>query len=123
MNLRSRRQDGSKLIAWTMVLCLGTALAGCASWTNPFMGVAEWKTVYYEDNDARTPFRGVPQLTAVRRADYGTYIRAVRDGLETHRGELAKFSPTASAPIWATFSACLGSRSPQIFTRTRCIAL
>ena len=73
-----------KLTALSLWLVAALAVAGCAK---PFMGVPEWRTVRYEDEDPHTPFRGVPKLTAVQKTEYRNYIRAVREGIIVAREE------------------------------------
>lgn len=73
-----------RLIALSLWLLAALAIGGCAK---PFMGVSEWRTVHYEDEDPNTPFRGVPKLTAVQKTEYRNYLRAVRDGIIVAREE------------------------------------
>jgi hypothetical protein len=76
-----------------VVLC--AAVAGCTSFTKPFMGVPEYKTIRYEDDDPRTPLRGVPKLTAVRQAEYRDFLRAMREGrivAQERRGDTMYFA-------------------------------
>jgi len=54
--------------------------AGCRSLTDPFLGVPEWKTVRYGDEDSESPLKGVPKITAVETREYAHYVRAVSAG-------------------------------------------
>jgi hypothetical protein len=56
----------------------GLSAAGCASLTDPFMGVPEWQTVHYgEDHPV---LDGVPRITAVQDREYGHYVRSASTG-------------------------------------------
>ncbi|MBE3070624.1 MAG: hypothetical protein IMZ66_10365, partial [Planctomycetes bacterium] len=63
-----------------LLLLLCAATAGCTGFTKPFMGVPEYKTVHYEDDDPQTIFRGVPKLTAVHQTEYRNFLLAMREG-------------------------------------------
>jgi len=63
---------------WLLALAMLSA-AGCYTGP-PFMGVSEWRSRNYEDDDPRTPLRGVVRMTAVRSAEYKDYIAAMAHG-------------------------------------------
>ncbi len=58
----------------------GLAAAGCASLTDPFLGVPEWQTVRYGEADAESSLKGVPKITAVETREYMHYVRAASAG-------------------------------------------
>jgi hypothetical protein len=70
-----------RLCLLTALCAAAVALVGCRSLTDPFMGVPEWRTVYYGDEDPQSPLKGVPKLTAVEERQYSHYLRAVGAGL------------------------------------------
>jgi hypothetical protein len=65
-------------VYWLLPLAL-LALAGCYTGP-PFMGASEWRSVNYEEDDPRTPLRGIVKMTAVRPAEYKDYISAMAQG-------------------------------------------
>ncbi|MFO8013766.1 MAG: hypothetical protein R6X20_10735 [Phycisphaerae bacterium] len=66
------------LLAW---LGLGGFHAGgCASLTDPFLGVPEWQTVHYGDETPDPALRGVPRITAVEERAYTHYVQAASTG-------------------------------------------
>jgi hypothetical protein len=67
-----------RCVHWLLALAI-LALAGCYTGP-PFMGVSEWRSRNYEDDDPRTPLQGVVKMTAVRSAEYKDYISAMAHG-------------------------------------------
>ncbi len=85
-----------------LLVALCAAVAGCTSLTKPFMGVPEYKTVRYEDDDPRTPLRGVPKLTAVRQTEYRNFLFAMREGrivAQERRGDMMYFAVAVSQNV------------------------
>jgi hypothetical protein len=63
----------------TLAVC-GVSAAGCASLTDPFMGVPEWQTVRYGGEASDPALDGVPRITAVEEREYTHYVQAASTG-------------------------------------------
>ena len=68
-----------------MTAALALASAGCQAWFDPFLGVPEWKTVRYGDEDSASPIKGVMRMTPVQECEYSHYVRSVSRGLVVAR--------------------------------------
>ncbi len=77
-------------------ILLLSLLAGCAAPApHAFLGVPEDRALLFEDEDPRTPLRGIPKITPVRLSDHATYRSLRRSGrivAEERRGAWLYFA-------------------------------
>lgn len=73
-----------------LLACLGLGglpAGGCASLTDPFLGVPEWQTVRYGADAPDPALDGVPRITAVEDREYAHYVRSASSGRIVAREE------------------------------------
>jgi len=74
------RRTVRPILLLAALAAVGAPAAGCASLTNPFMGVPEWQTVRYGDEAPDPALNGVPRITAVEEREYAHYLQAASVG-------------------------------------------